>query len=121
MDFGLNDVVAYLRNLPGVAVNYFNLVKLLFVVPATYAVREHSASALKLKGSRHIFECMLQERLNHCIIIYVHKEMTRQIEQGRYWKSVCLSINSHAESLLNRRCQLKLSQTMYSTLQQTDN
>ncbi|CAH3027240.1 unnamed protein product [Porites evermanni] len=47
MDFGLNDVVAYLRNLPGVAVNYFNLVKLLLVVPATNAVRKHSASALK--------------------------------------------------------------------------
>ena len=47
MDFGLNDVVAYLRNLPGVAVNYFNVVKLLLVVPATNAVGQHSASALK--------------------------------------------------------------------------
>ena len=50
MDFGLNDVVAYLRNLPAVAVNYFNLVKLRLVVPATNAVRQHSASALLKKA-----------------------------------------------------------------------
>ena len=66
MDFGLNDVVAYLRNLPGVAVNYFNLVKLLFVVPATNAVREYSASALKrLKTYLRVYVARKIESLHH--------------------------------------------------------
>ena len=41
---GLNDVVAYLRNLPKAAVDYFSndfsLVKLLLVLPSTNAVSE---------------------------------------------------------------------------------
>jgi len=66
MDFGLNDVVAYLRNLPGVAVNHFNLVKLLLVVPATNAVRQHSASALKrLKTYLRVYVARKIESLHH--------------------------------------------------------
>ena len=66
MDFGLNDVVAYLRNLPGVAVNYFNIVKLLFVVPATNAVRQHSASTLKtLNTYLRVYVARKIESLHH--------------------------------------------------------
>lgn len=50
-DLGLNDVVAYLKNLSSVTVDYFsevfNLVRLILVVPATNAVSERSASALR--------------------------------------------------------------------------
>ena len=46
--FVLNDVVAYLRNLPKAAVDYFSedfsLVKLVLVLPFTNAVSERSAS-----------------------------------------------------------------------------
>ena len=50
-DLGLNDVVAYLKSLPSVTVDYFsedfNLVRLILVVPATNAVSERSPSALR--------------------------------------------------------------------------
>ena len=78
-DLGLNNVVAYLRNLPSAAVDYFsegfNLVKLLLVVPATNAVSERSASALR-RLKTYLGTTMSQERLNHCMILHVHKEMT---------------------------------------------
>ena len=68
MDFGLNDVVAYLRNLPGVAVNYLNLVKLLLVVPATNAVSERSASALR-RLKTYLRTTVTEEILNHCMYL----------------------------------------------------
>ena len=70
-DLGLNNVVAYLRNLPSAGVDYFSevfnlAIKLLLVVPATNATSERSGSAL-----RRLKTClpttMPQERLNHCM------------------------------------------------------
>ena len=62
--------MAYLRNLPSAAVDYFsevfNLVKLLLVVPATNAVSERSASALR-RLETYLGTTMSQERLN-CLL-----------------------------------------------------
>ena len=70
-DLGLNDVVAYLRNLPSVAVDYFtgvfNLVKFntsLFL-PPTNAVTERSASALRRLKTGIFEQLCRKKRLNH--------------------------------------------------------
>ena len=56
--YGLNDVVAYLRNLLSAAVDYISevyiLVKLLLVLPAMNAVSEHSASARSYKATTYL-------------------------------------------------------------------
>ena len=76
-DIGLNDVVAYLKSLPSGTVDYvsevFNIVRLILVVPATNAVSELSASALR-RLKTYLRTTMSQERLNHCMILHVHKE-----------------------------------------------
>ena len=56
--YGLNDIVAYLRNLLSAAVDYISevyiLVKLLLVLPAMNAVSEHSASARPYKTTTYL-------------------------------------------------------------------
>ena len=84
-DLWLNDVVAYLKSLPSVTVDYFsevfNLVRLILVVPATNAVSERSASALR-RLKTYLRTTMSQERLNHCIILHVHKERTDKLNMA---------------------------------------
>ena len=82
-DLGLNDVVAYQRNLPSAAVDYFsdvfNLVKLSLVVPAMNAVSEHSASALG-GVKAYLRTTPSQEKLDHCMIL--HEEITDKLNMA---------------------------------------
>ena len=84
-DLGLNDVVAYLKSLPSVTVDYFsevfNLVRLILVVPATNAVSERSASALR-RLKTYLRTTMSQKRLDHCMILHVQKERTDKLNMA---------------------------------------
>ena len=70
-DLGLNYVVAYLKSLPSVTL----------VVPATNAVSERSASALR-RLKTYLRTTMSQERLNHCMNLHVHKERTDKLNMA---------------------------------------
>ena len=80
----LKDVVAYLKELDKNSWDYFSevftLVKLILVVPAaTNALSERSCSALR-RLKTYLRTTMYQDRLNHCMILYVHKELTDALE-----------------------------------------
>ena len=91
----LKDVVAYLKKLDKNSWDYFlevfTLVKLILVVPATNTLSERSCSALwRLKT--YLQTTMFQDRLNHCMILYVHKELTVALEMtdtGNQFVSNC--------------------------------
>ena len=51
------------------------VMKLIFVMPATNASSEHSFSAMRRVES-YLRSTMTQERLNHLMILHVHKELT---------------------------------------------
>ena len=79
----LKDVVAYLAELDKNSWDYFSevftLVKLILVVPATYTLSERSCSAIwRLKTFLRTTMC--QDRLNHCMILYFHKELNDALE-----------------------------------------
>ena len=83
----LKDVAAYLKELDKNSWDYFSevftLVKLILVVPPTDALNERSCSALrrlKTELKTYLRTTMCQDRLNHCMILYVHKELTDALE-----------------------------------------
>ena len=91
----LKDVVAYLKKLDKNSWDYFSevftLVKLILVVPATNALSERSCSALR-RLKTYLQTTMCQDRLNHCMILYVHKELTDALEMtdvGNQFVSNC--------------------------------
>ena len=57
----------------------FVLVKVILVVPATNALSEHSCSALR-RLKTYLRTTMCQNRLNHCMILYVDKDVTDALE-----------------------------------------
>ena len=69
------------------------LVKLILVVPGTNAISEHSCSALRrLKTYLQMTMCQDRSRLNHCMLLYVHKELTDALEMtdiGNQFLSNC--------------------------------
>ena len=79
----LKDVAAYLKELDKNSWDYFSevftLVKLILVVPATDALSERSYSALR-RLKTYLRTTMCQDRLNHCMILCVHKELTDALE-----------------------------------------
>ena len=72
--YGLNDIVAYPRNLLMISAavdcisEVFSLVKLLLVLPATNAVSERSASALR-RLKTYLRTTVTEEILNHCMYL----------------------------------------------------
>ena len=79
----LKDVTAYLKEFDKNSWDYFSevfmLVKLILVVPAINALSERSCSALR-RLKTYLRTTMCQERLSHCMILYVHKELTDALE-----------------------------------------
>ena len=79
----LKDVAAYLKELDKNSWDYFSevftLVKLILVVPATNALSERSCSVLKILKT-YLRTTMCQDRLSHCMILYVHKELIDALE-----------------------------------------
>ena len=54
------------------------LLKLHLVLPATNAVRERSASSM-CRIKNWLRRAMSQERLNHCMLLSIHKDKTDEI------------------------------------------
>ena len=54
------------------------LLKWLLLIPATNAVSERSASALR-RIKTYLRSTMTQQRLNNCMLLHVHKEATASI------------------------------------------
>ena len=88
----LKDVVAYLKKLDKNSWDYFSeeftLVKIMLVVPA---LSERSCSALR-RLKTYLRTTMCQDRLNHCMILYVHKDLTDALEMtdiGNQFVSNC--------------------------------
>ena len=66
------------------------------MVPATDALSERSCSALR-RLKTYLRTTMCQDRLNHCMILYVHKELTDALEItdiGNQFVSNCTGPNS---------------------------
>ena len=55
------------------------VIRIILVAPATNAVSERSGSALR-RVKTWLRTTMSQERLNHCLILHVHKSLTDKID-----------------------------------------
>ena len=79
----IQDLIVHLRNLPvsqkALLTEVCILAKLLLVMPATNAVSERSFSALRLVKT-YLRSTMLQSRLNHLMVLYVHKDITDTLD-----------------------------------------
>ena len=77
-----HDLVLFLQNLSAIQKQYMPqvviLAKLLLVMPATNAVSERSFSALK-RVKTHLHATTTNKRLNHLMILHVHKDKTDQL------------------------------------------
>ena len=78
----LADIIAFFRNSTSAQKTFLsevgNVLKLLLVMPATNATSERSFSALRrVKG--YLRSTMSQQRLNHLMIMHVHKDHTDQL------------------------------------------
>ena len=70
------------------------LLTLILVMPATNAVSERSASALRRVGRCIYGTTMHQDRLNHLMVLHVHKDKTDNIPLDRCVNEF-ISSNSH--------------------------
>ena len=75
-------VINYMKNNIGVQADFYSeiiiLLKLYLLLPATNAVSERSASAIR-RIKNWLRSTMSQERLNHCMLLSIHKEKTDEI------------------------------------------
>ena len=71
-----------MKNKIGVQADFYSeviaLLKLYLASPATNAVSERSASAMR-RLKNWLRSTMSQERLNHCMLLSIHKEKTDEI------------------------------------------
>ena len=93
----LCEVVEYVKLLsPAMQSGMSEVVKLLtliLVMPATNAVSERSASALR-RVKTYLRTTMHQDRLNHLMVLHVHKDKTDNITLDRCVNEF-ISLNSH--------------------------
>ena len=119
----LKDVVAYLKELDKNSWDYFSevftLVKLILVVPATNALSERSCSALR-RLKTYLRTTMCQDSLNHCMILYVHKELTDALEitdiGNQFVSIVRTKLDSAALEDSNHRYPRGTEKTIYGHL-----
>ena len=78
-DVNFFDIVNYLKNLhagkKALMFEVFRLAKLILTCPATNATSERSFSALR-RAKMYLQSTMTQKRLNHVMLLHVHKERT---------------------------------------------
>ena len=79
----LQDIISHIRNLSSsqkiLLSEVCTLTKLLLVMPATNATSERSFSALRLVKT-YLRSTMNQDRLNHLMLLYVHKHLTDNLD-----------------------------------------
>ena len=75
----IKDILKYLRNISSaqraLLSEIYIIAKLILVMPATNAVSERSFSALR-RVKTYLRSTMKQTRLNHLMILHVHKDIT---------------------------------------------
>lgn len=78
----ITDVIVKMKSLSKPMLVYYSqivtLLKILLVMPATNAVSERSASCLR-RIKQWLRTSMTQQRLNHCMLLTVHKERTDNV------------------------------------------
>ena len=83
-DHDLNCVIAYMKSLSPAQRDYFSeivkIVKLISVIPATNATSERSFSALR-RLKTWLGTTLSQARLNWCMLLHVHKNLTDSISE----------------------------------------
>ena len=82
-NFGpFRDVVEYVKELPGpqkqLLSEVVKLIRLLLLIPATNAVSEQSASAVR-RTKTYLRSTMGQARLNHAMLLTIHREQTDKL------------------------------------------
>ena len=80
------DILLYIKELPPSEKELLNqiivLVKLILVMPATNSTSERSFSAMR-RVKTYLRSTMLQERLNHLMLLHVHKELTDNLNMTK--------------------------------------
>ena len=78
----INDILKCLKGLTTAQKKLMSLVvvvvKLLLLAPCTNAISEHSCSALR-RVNTYLRNTMSQSRLNHCMILNIHKDQIDKI------------------------------------------
>ena len=84
VDHDLNSVIAYMKSLSPRQRHYFSeivkIVKLISVIPATNATSERSFSAVR-RLKTWLRTTPSQARLNWCMLLHVHKDLTDSISE----------------------------------------
>ena len=55
------------------------LLRITYTIPVTTASAERSFSALK-RIETYLRNSMAQQRLNHCMVLHIHREQTEQLD-----------------------------------------
>ena len=100
------DLKNFLINLTSAQMQLFSevvfLFKMMLLAPATNAVSERSCSALR-RTKTWLRTTMSQERLNHCLMLHVHKFLTDELNLmsiAEEFVSVNESRTTHLRTLL---------------------
>ena len=87
-------VINYMKNYICVRTDFYSeiivLLKLYLVSPATNAVSEPSASLMR-RIRNWMISTMLQEKLNYCMLLSIHKEKADKINLKKWHQFICWS------------------------------
>lgn len=110
------DIVEKIKNLPKASLVYFSqvviLLKIMLVMPATNAISERSASCLR-RIKNWLRTSMTQGRLNHCMLLSIHKEKTENVNLVAVANEFC-SGNEERVRTFGRFCENDLNFKVYS-------
>ena len=100
----LDDCLDYLRSLPVGSQSFFSEVcqvaKLLLLMPATNAYSERSFSTMR-RIKTYLQSTMGQERLNHLMLLHLHKEKLDDLDISLLSALLCWSLPYHSSSFYN--------------------
>ena len=109
----LRDIISYLQKLSpgqqGLMTQVVTLAKLILVMPATNASSERSFSSLR-RIKTYLRSTMTQSRLNHIMILHVHKERTDNLKLVDVANSFVAN-SEHRRSLFGRFSTLDLAKS----------
>ena len=100
----VSSVINYIKNNIVVQADFYSeiivLLKLYIVSPATNAVSERSASAMHC--IKNLLRCtMSQERLNHCMLLSIHKGKTDEINLKNFANVFCEANEERRRTLVS--------------------
>ena len=100
----VSSVINYIKNNIVVQADFYSeiivLLKLYIVSPATNAVNERSASAMHCIKNL-LRRTMSQERLNHCMLLSIHKGKTDEINLKNFANVFCEANEERRRTLVS--------------------